>query len=68
VATEDFVLNNGRDRQAVEAVGEGFPELHAVPALAWTVRMQYMHWVAVPCTDFGYQISTRCTRSEERHI
>lgn len=35
VATEDLLINDGRDRQAVEAVGEGLPQLDVVSPLTW---------------------------------
>ena len=35
---EDLLVDDGRDREAVEAVGEGFPELDVVPALALVVE------------------------------
>ena len=33
MATEDLLINNGCDRQTVEAVGEGLPQLYVVPPL-----------------------------------
>lgn len=35
VATEDLLIDDGRDRQAVEAVGEGLPQLDVVSPLTW---------------------------------
>lgn len=35
---ENLFVNYGRDRQAVEAVGEGLPQLDVVPALALIVE------------------------------
>ena len=35
---ENLLVDNCRDRKAVEAVGEGFPELEVVPALALVVK------------------------------
>ena len=35
---ENLLVDNSRDRKAVEAVGEGFPELDVVPALALVVK------------------------------
>lgn len=35
VATEDLLVDDGRDRQAVEAVGEGLPQLDVVSPLTW---------------------------------
>lgn len=34
VATEDLLINNGCNRQTVEAVSEGFPQLYVVSPLA----------------------------------
>ena len=33
VATKDLLVNNGSDRQTVEAIGKRFPQLGAVPPL-----------------------------------
>lgn len=33
MATEDLLINNGCDRQAVKAVCEGLPQLNVVPPL-----------------------------------
>lgn len=33
MATEDLLINNGCDRQTVEAVGEGLPQLYVVSPL-----------------------------------
>ena len=35
---ENLLVDNSRDRKAVEAVGEGFPELDVVPALALVAK------------------------------
>lgn len=35
---KDLFVNNGRNRQAVEAVGEGLPQLDVVPPLALVVE------------------------------
>jgi len=35
---EDLLVNNGRDRQAVEAVGESLPQLDVVSSLALIVE------------------------------
>lgn len=40
VATENLLVNDSCNREAVEAVCEGFPELDAVPALACTTKKQ----------------------------
>lgn len=33
MATEDLLINNGRNRQTVEAVSEGLPQLYVVSPL-----------------------------------
>lgn len=38
VHCEDLLINNGCDRQAVEAVSEGFPQLNVVSSLALVVE------------------------------
>jgi hypothetical protein len=38
VHAENLLVDNSRDRKAVEAVGECFPELDVVPALALVVK------------------------------
>lgn len=35
---EDLLIDDGRDGQAVEAIGEGLPELDVVPSLALVVE------------------------------
>ena len=37
MATENLFINDGRDGQAVEAVGEGFPKSDVEAAFAWRV-------------------------------
>jgi hypothetical protein len=34
MATENLLINDGRNRQTIEAVGEGFPQLDVVPTFA----------------------------------
>jgi hypothetical protein len=38
VHTEYFLINNSSNRQAIEAIGESFPQLYVVAALALIVK------------------------------
>ena len=38
---EDLLIDNGRDGEAVEAVGECFPQLDVIPPLALVVEAVY---------------------------
>lgn len=35
MAAEDLLVNDGGNREAVKAVGEGLPQLYVEPAFAW---------------------------------
>ena len=41
VAAEDLLVHDGRHRQAVETVGEGFPQLDVVPPFACGEAIQF---------------------------
>lgn len=47
VATEDLLINNGCNRQTVEAVSEGFPQLYVVSPLACGWQTQQYKIVAI---------------------
>lgn len=38
---EYLLIDNGCDRQAIEAVGEGFPQFDIVPSLALIIKAVY---------------------------
>lgn len=42
MATEDLLINNGCNRQTVEAVSEGLPELYVVPPLTCGKKHNYL--------------------------
>jgi hypothetical protein len=56
VHSEDLLVNNGGNRQAVEAVGEGLPQLDVVSSLALIVK-------AIDTVDGGTLVVT--TQNEE---
>ena len=41
VHSENLLINDGRNRQAIEAIGEGFPELDIVPPLTLVIKSVY---------------------------
>ena len=36
--SKNFLVNNGRNRQAVKAISEGFPKLNIIPSLTLIVE------------------------------
>lgn len=79
MATEDLLINNGCDRQTVEAVGEGLPQLYVVPPLTcWWEENSYLAALlilksvkfsaAVPVASHSKRSIIQAVNSKEKHV
>lgn len=58
MATEDLLINNGCNRQTVETVSEGLPQLYVVSPLTCGRKAQFL----------GHNLILRPIKSQQLHL